>query len=97
MKAVKLVWLFPAASENAGGQGDDGLQQLKHGIHRDPDEPEGQEKKPDDGIQKQGEEGERPTENQEKQPKKKFSQCLTSILKSTVINGAISFVNLPLI
>jgi len=42
-KAVTFVRLFPAPSENARGQGDDGLQQLKNSIHRDPDEPERKE------------------------------------------------------
>ncbi len=64
LKAVKLFWLFPAASENPGGQGDDSFQQLEDSIDRYPDQPEGKEKKPDYRVQKQGKKGERPTENQ---------------------------------
>lgn len=44
---------------------------MKNRIHGDSEEPERQQQKPDDGIEDEGKQGQRPADNKKKQPEKK--------------------------
>jgi len=52
------------AAEQPGRQGDDGLEQVENGIDGDPQKLEGKKKEPDKGIEDEGEESQRPAEDQ---------------------------------
>jgi hypothetical protein len=57
------------AAQGAGRKGEEGLDQIQPGVDRDVQQLERQEKEPDQGVEKKGQEGQGPAENEQDQPK----------------------------
>jgi hypothetical protein len=57
--------LFSSAPEDSGGKRDDRFEKVEDGMDRDTKKPKGQRQEPDNGIQDERQQGQRPTDDQE--------------------------------
>ena len=55
-------------AERPGGEGDHGLEKVEHGVDRHPQELEGEKKEPDQRVEKQGEQGHGPADDEQNEP-----------------------------
>jgi hypothetical protein len=76
---VGNFWTRSDPVQNPGGESDDGLEQFQPGAQGDPDEPEGEEQEPDEWVKKEGQNGDRPTNDQEDQPKQKLEHVISPL------------------
>jgi hypothetical protein len=58
----------PASAQNPGRKQKDCANQFENAFHRDPHDPERQQKHPDDRIQNQQDQSERPAKDQQEYP-----------------------------
>jgi len=56
------------AAQDAGGKGDQGLEKVENGVDRDPQQTEGKEQQPDEGIEDKAQQGEGPAEKEQDEP-----------------------------
>jgi DNA relaxase NicK len=59
-------------AEEASRKGDDRPQEFEYSRHRQTNQPERQQQKPDDRVQHQREDGDRPAQHQENAPEQEF-------------------------
>lgn len=59
-------------AEDARREEDDGADKVKHAAHRDANHTKRQQQQPDDGIEHQSQERERPANDKKNAPKKEF-------------------------
>lgn len=60
------------SAKEADGHEDDGFDQLERAVDRDSQNAKRQQKQPDERIKHQGQQGQRPAENEENAPQKKL-------------------------
>ena len=59
-------------AEKASRKGDDRPQEFEYSSHRQTHQPERQQQKPDDRVQHQRDDGDRPAQHQENAPEQEF-------------------------
>lgn len=59
-------------ADEAGGQEDDRRDQFQRAADGDADETEGKQEQPDDGVEHERQQGERPAEDEEQAPEKEL-------------------------
>jgi hypothetical protein len=57
------IALFSPASQDSRWKGDDRFEKVEDGVDRDAEESKGQREEPDDGVQDERQQGQRPAEN----------------------------------
>lgn len=61
-----------AEAEHAGRERKDGVEEFEDAVDGDADDFEGQQEQPDDWIEHEGEQGQRPTDDEENAPHEEF-------------------------
>jgi hypothetical protein len=65
-----LVWLELSVAEYSGGKKHNAAEKLEDSFKDDPDEAEGKEQQPHDGVGEKGQDGDRPRQDEKKYPEK---------------------------
>ena len=68
--------------EEACRQEDDGADEVKDAAHGDADHTKWQQEQPDDGIEHEGQQGERPANYEQNAPKKEFCHRLMRLVRA---------------
>ncbi len=66
-------------AEGAGGEGEEGGDELEYAADYDTDEAEGEKEQPDDGVENQREQSDGPAEDQEDEEEEKLHRDVLSV------------------
>jgi len=90
--AAKIALL--CSSQNPCWKKEQGFDKGEQSVHSYSDKPEGKKEQPDNGIEKQGENGHRPAEKKKDKPEQKFDQHHTFLIIEFKIECINIFINI---